>query len=167
MSTISRKDDQNFWNFLSTIVYAFLVFALGWLVAINRDFPTAIIPFDLLLITLAVFRLTRLFVYDKVTRFVRDPFLVKEEVISPEGEIMVVRRKHRSGVRRSISDLLDCPWCVAIWATPVVLTAYFLTPYAWYVILILAISGAAVFMEFLAHVTGWTAEYLKKLVKAR
>ncbi len=123
--------------------------------------PDSISLFDLALVSLAAFRLTRLFVYDKITQFVRDWFLVKR-VEKADGELLIIRSPHRSGPLRTISELLGCPWCFGVWAALVVLFFYALTPLAWFPILLLAVAGVGSFLQILANMIGWRAERLKQ-----
>ena len=70
MEGIQNKDNQNIWNFVFALLYLG-VFGAGmwWLVRVNGSLPTSINLFDFMLLILATFRLTRLFVYDKIMKF--------------------------------------------------------------------------------------------------
>lgn len=158
-----KKDDQNFWN----IVFSgfFLAVAVGMICSLYRiqgELPTTIPVFDLILITLATFRLTRLFVYDKITRFLRDMFQHVEETYSQEGVTYVTKVERTSGPLRTAYELLICPWCFSIWAALFVTYGYFLSKeLLWLPILILAISGVATAVQILVNMIGWAAENKK------
>lgn len=157
--------NQYFWNFAFVVFFFFLL--LASIVIIRNQyggFPTSIPMFDVVLIIFAVFRLTRLFVYDKIVEFVRDWFLKVEEEYR-DGSIVAVRRKFDRGVRRAVSDLFDCPWCISVWMALALVFLYFFSPVFWYVILLLAISGAASFLQILSNLVGWDAEDTKLHVK--
>lgn len=155
------KDDQNIWNFFFSMVFVgVVIFCMGILSRYDR-LPQEIELFDLALVTLATFRLTRLFVYDKITRWLRDLFMQKKEIEGSPGEVIVVRGKYQSGPLRTISDLLSCPWCFGVWAAFAVSFFYFLSPIAWYPIMILAVAGVATFVQLLANMVGWRAELSK------
>ncbi len=159
------KDDQNFWNFIFTLFFAVLFgFATYYLWQVGA-FPTRVNFFDVALITLATFRLTRLFVYDKIMQFVRDWFLNKAVSVGDEGELLIVRSKPVDGPFRTISELLSCPWCIGMWAALVVSFFYFLTPYAWFPIFVLAISSLGTLFQLFANMLGWRAEALKVSVE--
>ena len=66
---------------------------------------------DFILITLATWRLIRLFLYDAITKFFREQFwdLVK---VGKGYEL----EKPKFGPRRTLADLLSCPWCFGTWA---------------------------------------------------
>ena len=81
-----QKDDQNFWNIIFSLFFlAVAVCMIRSLYLSNGELPTTIPVFDLLLLILATFRLTRLFVYDKITHFLRDMFQHVDEVYTQEG----------------------------------------------------------------------------------
>lgn len=165
MSTpgVRLKDDQNSWSIVFTILYAlFFVFGLIILKRVNGELPTSISLFDLVLIILAAFRLTRLFVYDHIMQFFRDLFLDREEHVDERGAVMVERTAPLRGPRRTLHELLECAWCFGMWAGLLVPFFYFLTPYAWLVILILAVSGVATFLQLTINLIGWSAEYRKR-----
>jgi hypothetical protein len=156
------KNDQNFWNFVFAVLFIILfVFSLGELKAIHGSIPRSIPLFDLILVMLAVFRLSRLFVYDKITQFIRDLFVQKRFIEARDGSMLVEKTPYKNGPARTVSDLFNCPWCIGVWAAPAVLFFYFMASWAWYVILALAISGVAAFIQLSASAVGWSAEYLK------
>ncbi len=150
------KNDQHVWNFLFSLVFVALAF-YGVLFLWSEDkLPTRINLFDFFVLVLACFRLTRLFVYDKITQFVRDFFLQSEVV---DG--VVVKRKYVKGPLRTLSDLLDCPWCTGVWVALPALFFYFYTPFAWFPLFLLAVTALATFIQLTANAIGWTAENLK------
>lgn len=161
------KNDQNAWSIIFTLLYA-LSFALGLIILkeVRGSLPTSISLFDLVLVILAAFRLTRLFVYDHITQFFRDFFLDTEEYVDARGAVMVRRLPPLRGPRRTVHELLECAWCFGMWAGLLVPFFYFLTPYAWLIILILAVSGVATFVQLWANLIGWKAEYKKQKTQA-
>lgn len=112
---------------------------------------------DLAIISLASFRFTRLFVYDAMTKFVREQFW---DVKLVRTKVMLV--KPITGPRRTLADLMSCPWCFGVWATSFILFFYLLTPHAYFPILILALSSIATMLQIFANMIGWKAEQLKK-----
>lgn len=159
-----RITDQYFWNFIFSALFLSLVVS-G--VIILESIPTAALheftPFEFIILSLATFRLTRLFVYDKITAFFREQFY-DAKVLRGGG---VVLEKPKGGPRRTIADLLSCPWCFGVWAGATVVFFYELTPYAWYPIIILAISSIGTLMQLTANMIGWKAEQLKNDVESR
>ncbi len=137
------------------------------IVTLNGRIPTTIDTFDLVLVSLATFRLTRLFVYDKIMEWFRDFFFHVEVQKLDNGEEMVIRHKLAGGPLRTVSDLLTCPWCFGVWSSATILFFYFLTPLSWYPILMLAVAGIGSFLQILMNVVGWTAERQKQAVEQR
>lgn len=163
---IEPRNNQAFWYFAYVVFFvAVIIVSAIILVRVNDGLPSGIGGFDFILITLATFRLTRLFVYDKVSKFFRDWFLDETDLIDTEsGEVLVVRTKPTDGPRRTAIELLECPWCVGVWFAVLVAFFYYLTPNAWYFILILAVAGVSSVVQIFANMIGWRAEYFKKEV---
>jgi len=136
----------HFWfTFLSLFYIALVAIGVAWLQTVGK-LPAWIPLSDFLLMTLATMRLVRLFTYDNITAFVRAWFLG-----APEDTFL-----------GALGVLINCPWCTGLWFAFVVVFAYFATPYAWYVILILALSALASSLQVLMNLIGWSAEAKKK-----
>jgi len=159
------KDDQGFWNFFFTLFFALTFLVLGLLLLRYDLLPVSISLFDAFLLSLATFRVTRLFVYDKITQFIRDWFLDKQLAQNEAGEYFIVREKPASGPRRTLSELLACPWCFGMWAALFVCFLYFLTPFAWFPIFVLAVSSIGTLFQLFANLVGWKAENYKRKVE--
>lgn len=115
---------------------------------------------DYTLITLASWRLVQLFVYDAITKFFREQF----------WDVVKVGRGYRlekpkTGPRRTLADLLSCPWCFGVWATATVTFFYLITPYAVFPTILLGISAVATFLQLLSNLVGHKAEQLKNEVE--
>lgn len=152
-----RITDQYFWN----VVFALFFIALVVMGTIILDTETykpldALTLVDFVLITLASWRLVRLFVYDNMTKFVREQFY---DATRTKGGVML--EKPKVGPRRTLADLFSCPWCFGVWAAASVTFFYLLTPYAYFPVLFLAISAVASYLQLLANLTGHAAENLK------
>jgi len=155
-------DDQNLWYVLFSLFFVFLVAAAMWvLLLVHGALPVSISLFDLALVSLATFRLIRLFSRDIVTKFIRDWFTDKREVVLEAGGVTIERVTPARGPRKTAADILECPWCVGVWWALVVTFFYFLTPLAWYPILFLAVAGVATFIQLTASWIGWSADQKK------
>lgn len=165
MNFISKitKDEQNVWNLIFGALFAALL--LGAIAVLEREnAPYYYIPvWDAALIALAIFRLIRLTSYDKITQFARDIFYDFDE--APDGTL--IRVKAPRGPRRTVTELLDCPWCTGVWIALFVVFFYFYTPYARFVVIMLAVAGVASFIQITANAIGWTAERKKQKVLAK
>jgi hypothetical protein len=158
-----RKDGQHYWYIAYSIFFlAVAVFMMYSLRAAKGTLPASIPLFDLVLVILATFRITRLFVYDKITFFIRDMFQHAEETYTQEGVTYLRKRERTDGPLRTAYELLICPWCFSLWAALFVTYAYFLnTQMFWLPIFIFAVSGAATSLQILINMFGWIAENKK------
>ncbi len=135
-----------FWNFLfSAFFVAVLALAIFQMREIRGGFLVSVPPFDAILMTFATFRITRLVVYDRITLWFREFF------VDSKGPFMTV-----------VADLLQCPWCIGVWAALAVVFSYFVFDWAWSVIFFLALAGAGSLLQVIANAIGWRAESLKK-----
>ncbi len=108
--------------------------------------PTWIPMFDFFLLTLATFRLTRLFVYDSTTAFIRGWFYGHS----------------KTTFLGTLNTLINCPWCTGLWLGFLTAYFYFLTPYAWFFILFLAVAGLGTMVQIFCNLLGWSAEAAKQ-----
>src|SRR3989344_2937385 len=144
---MEQKNDQGMWNFIFATFFVLEVTSLGFILyEVNGELPNYIPLADFLLICLAVFRVTRLFVYDKIARFARDWLVMKKE-FTENGVVCIDRVKYTNGPLRTFDDLLNCPWCMGVWNGSIILFFYFLTPYAWLPILLFAVAGIGTFIQ--------------------
>lgn len=161
------QDDQNVWNFWFSLFFlAVLIEALVFLHARTGGFPRSISVFDALLMALAAFRVTRLIVYDKITRWFRELFVEKRAVIDGE-EKWVEIRSGGLGIRTTIFELMQCPWCIGFWSALAIAVFYFTFDWAWFVIFFLALAGTGTLLQLLANLIGWKAENLKLDTQAK
>lgn len=93
----------------------------------------------------AVFRLTHLIVYDKITEFLRAPFFEEVEEKDKSGNIDVYLVP-----KNWMGELLSCHWCTGIWAAGGLYGLYVFFPgIAYPLITILAAAGVASIIETL------------------
>ena len=155
------KEDQNTWNFVFSIFFICVLAAAIWAIReLNGEFPQEIPLFDFVLLALAAFRITRLVVYDKIARWFRELFADTRE-FQENGILFVEVKPYGTGVRHTLHDLLQCPWCIGVWSALIVTFFYFVYPWAWIVILFLAVAGVSSLFQVVANLTGWRAENLK------
>lgn len=103
---------------------------------------------ELIIISLASFRLTRLIVFDKITEFVREPFFEEAVEMNEEGieEIYYVPKKGR--IKGFVGELLSCYWCTGVWSAIFICLSYLLWPQiATPCLFILAVAGLAAIIE--------------------
>src|SRR6056297_214374 len=134
-----RVSDQYFWNFVFLVFFTILIILGAIILQTESRIPlTELSLTDYVLITLASWRLVRMFVYDVITKFFREQFL----------DVVKVGRGYRlekpkTGPRRTIADLLSCPWCFGVWSAALVTFFYLITPYSIFPVILLAISAVA------------------------
>ena len=131
----SFLSSEGFWDFVFGILFiAIAVYLYSILQQTTSGIPSRIPVFDLVLIVLALYRLTHLVTQDKITNPIRQYF-----------------SKFERGVRKTIYELLICPWCVGIWLSLFLVFLYLISPLAWFFILILAISALAIILRTIVH----------------
>ena len=139
---------QYFWNITISIIFIAILFLL---MSMSDILDTGILmkisPFHFIVVTLEKFRLTRLFVADHITEWLRDlcmkKVFVKDEMT---GDMYMRCEKPIKGIRRIGIDLLECPWCMGIWMALISLVLYYLAItevffLSWIILLIFAVAG--------------------------
>ena len=139
----------DWWNIFFTLFFIYVAYVAFQVAMASGITPHSVSMWDALLMLLATFRLTRLVVYDAITKWFRRFFDDAEEYT----------------LMGSVKTLVNCPWCVGLWFSVIVAAAYFAAPFAWFFIFVLALGGAATLVQLLANLTGWSAEYKKRLVQ--
>jgi hypothetical protein len=128
MQNLRPHEDQNLWNFIfSMFFFVVLIGALWGIYATLGYFPRSLPVFDAVLLSLAAFRITRLIVYDKIARWFRELFADTRIVLKDGKEHVEVRPLGR-GIRHTIYDLLQCPWCIGFWSGLIIVFCYFVFP---------------------------------------
>lgn len=154
------------WNMVATALFLVLaVFGFFFLQQNNllaREIPL----FDFFILSLATFRLIRLFVYDNITLFIRESFMDTKRVCYAEtGEEYVERVPSRNALKRTIDKLFGCPWCMGVWLAAVAVFFYFSFPEMWVIFLILAVAGLGSALQIFTNMIGWIAESKKMQVE--
>lgn len=94
------------------------------------------------MIILASYRFTHLIVFDKITEFLRNPFM-KEKRIT-EGGVEKVKKVPTS----KIGYLLNCYWCAGVWSAILLGIGYlYFSSVFLPIIFILSIAGAQAILE--------------------
>jgi hypothetical protein len=129
----NKQKNQNFWHFFFSALYLLLVFGVIIFLKSEGKLINKIPSFDFFLLSMATFRLIRLFVHDSVTEGIREYL-----------------GKFSSGPGKELSMLINCPWCTGIWMALVIFILYFSNPLFWYFITILALAGIGSIMQIVA-----------------
>lgn len=111
-------------------VVGFAGYAAGWTVLrrrAGRPLPASPDPWDLLLTATATFRLSRLIGKATVTRPLRAPFTEVESAGAP-AELNESPREEPA--RKTVGELLSCPFCLSVWIVTTFTGAQTLWPQA-------------------------------------
>ena len=150
--------DQYFWNVVFSVFFLGLIVMAAIILETESRVPlTELTVTDYVLLSLATWRVTRLFVYDAITKFFREQFW--DIVKAGKGYEL---EKPKFGPRRTLADLLSCPWCFSMWAAAMVIFVYLITPYGVYLVLLLALSAVGAFFQIIANLIGHKAEIAKR-----
>ncbi len=157
---IQTQHKRNVFNLAFTFLFVGLITAqlvTLWQLEKNPSLDLT----DFILLSLGLFRLTRLFVYDGATQFIRDLF-----VDISEKRKTLTREKKDFGLQRCLSDIFSCPWCFSMWGGSIYVWTYIMYPTVMlYVSVILALSAVATVLQLGTNLLGWKAEHEKKLVE--
>ncbi|MBN2610960.1 MAG: DUF1360 domain-containing protein [Bacteroidales bacterium] len=133
---------QNAINFTSLFIYlAFLILAGFMMKSKGLDLRDISVR-EIIILILASYRLTRILVFEKILKFLRD----------------FVKSKKSISALNTVRYIITCPWCAGVWVTLVIAVLYFLVPYGVFLVYILAISGVASFIVLLANLLGLKIE---------
>ena len=108
---------------------------------------------NLLILSLASFRLTRLLVFDKIFEFMREPFFDEILEENDDGELETYYLPKDRGVKKFIGEMLSCYWCTGIWTSALIVLLFnFYPAFAAPILLFLAVAGLASMIElFVQH----------------
>jgi hypothetical protein len=155
------EENIKLWNIAALGLFAVLAYLAFEYLAENRLF--APISFaDILILSLALLRLIRLFAYDNITLFLREAFLdVKKLRYAEEGGEFVERVPSENAGKRTLDKLFNCPWCIGVWLALGSLFLYFAVPETRLLFILLAVAALGSFFQMIANLLGWSAEYKK------
>jgi hypothetical protein len=105
----------------ATLACAFAV----WFGRSGRELPNRIDSRDLMLITVASHKASRMISKDRVTSPLRAPFARYEGEGGP-GEVSESPRGR--GLRRAIGELLLCPYCLGMWTSAALVAGLLVAP---------------------------------------
>lgn len=102
----------------------------------------------LFILGLAVFRITHLIVFDKITEFFRLFFLTEQEEENGTGVIEVYYVPRGKGIRRFVGELISCHWCTGIWVSAgLIALHHFFPKFSSFFSLVFAIAALAAIFE--------------------
>jgi Protein of unknown function (DUF1360) len=97
------------------LTYAGVAGGLAGLVRLTgRPVPARPAGSDVVLLSIATHKLSRLLSKDTITSPLRAPF-TRYDRPSGTGEVMEQVRDEGSGARHALGELVSCPFCLAVW----------------------------------------------------
>lgn len=97
-----------------------------------------ITPFEFVLLALATYRATRLFMNDAVTAWIREQLY---DIKKTGRSLSLIQPE--TGPRRVLVDLFSCPWCMSLSMAAGIAFFFLLFEWFFFVVLLLALSAAA------------------------
>ena len=92
----------------------------------GRDLPERLPPGDLVLLSIATYKLSRVIATDRIAAFMRAPFTRYRGESDRPGEVL--EKPRGEGLQRAIGELLVCPYCLAQWIGTGLLGTYIRDP---------------------------------------
>jgi hypothetical protein len=135
------------WNFWSAFVFFALVVLVGYLLDRQGIRIERIGIRDALVIILASFRMTRIIVFEKIFKYLRD----------------VLRRGEDLLVVGTLSNIITCPWCSGVWVTLIIIVFYYLVPYGMLLCYVLALSGVVSLVILYSNMVQMRAERKQRI----
>ncbi len=139
--------DQYFWNFWLLVLFGVLLVMATIILETESRIPLSELSlFDLTIIVLASWRLMRFVSSDGTTKFFREQFYDLKKTVRT-----LTLEKPVAGPRRTILDIILCPWSFGLGSTALVTFFYLLTTYAIVPVMLLALSGVVALFELVAR----------------
>ena len=115
------------WNFWSVFVFFGAISVVGFFLEKKgvdiRDLSLK----EAVLVILASYRMTRILVFEKIFKYLRD----------------VLKKRENLYVIGTLHSIVTCPWCAGVWVTLIIIVFYFLVPYGTLLVYVLALAGLA------------------------
>jgi len=123
------------WNFWSAFVFFGAVVLVGYLFD-NRNIDIRDITLkESVVIILASYRMTRILVFEKIFKYLRN----------------VLKKRENLYVIGTLHSIITCPWCAGVWVTMAIVMFYFLVPFGVVLVYVLALAGVASMVILLSN----------------
>ncbi len=133
---------ERIWNFISMFVFVLCLIGVGILMREQGTGADDISVLDMLFISIATYRMTRLVVYDRIFKLFRD----------------ILRSFRGTGIGDSLVTIVTCPWCAGVWISLFNVAIFYLVPYGVLFIYIMTIAGISTFLQISVNILGLAAE---------
>jgi hypothetical protein len=135
------------WNFWSAFFFFGLLFLVGYLLEMDGDDIRDMTFKEAVIIILASYRMTRILVFEKIFKYLRD----------------VLKRREGLYVIGTLSSIITCPWCMGVWVTLVIIIFYYLIPYGALLVYVMALAGVASLIILLSNLLHMWTEGKQKI----
>jgi hypothetical protein len=132
---MTRERKHQAWNFWSAFIFFGLLVLMGYLLERNHVNIEDITLKEAVVIILASYRLTRILVFEKIFKYLRD----------------ALRKRENLYLIGTISSIITCPWCAGVWVTLIIIVFYYLVPYGNLFTYVLALAGIASLVILLSN----------------
>lgn len=108
----------------------FATYTTAWATAVRlrgRPLPDRPEPWDVLLTSIATFRLSRLLTKASVTSPLRAPFT---RYVAPQGPAELHEEAQSEDARHTLGELATCPFCMSVWVASTLTAGQLLWPRA-------------------------------------
>jgi hypothetical protein len=146
---------------LITLVYLSVFVGIASMVRRSKEAEKSVSGSDIFLLGLATYRLSRLISYDRVTQYLRLPFI---ELDKGGEQIEGTQEEPKGkGLRLAVGQLLTCAYCSSIWAGTFNSALFLLFPKVGRLFLLsLASSGLAEILDPIFPLLSYLSGYVKK-----
>lgn len=116
---------------------------------------------DLLVLSLATFRLTEIITEEKVAQTLRAPFCERRRTLQQDGSESEEEVPRGRGLRRVCGELVLCPWCAGVWIATGLCFFYVLMPAtARLLVLVFAVAAGGMLFQILIKLMDRTRQNL-------
>jgi hypothetical protein len=149
-----------------TVVYLVFFTLLASLVRRTKGTTKEVAGADIFLLGLATYRLSRLISYDRVTQYLRFPFI---EPGKGAEQIEGTREEPKGqGLQHAIGQLLTCAYCSSVWAGTFNSAIYLLSPRVGRLFLLsMASSGLSEILDPIFPLLSYLSGYVNKVEQTK
>jgi hypothetical protein len=127
----------------------------------GESWPQQVSGIDLLLLSLASFRLTAIVTEEKVARSLRAPFCERIVITKSDGTAAEEEVPAGRGLRRAAGEMILCPWCAGVWIATLLVFFWILLPgISRVVLLAFSVAAGGLLLEIMAKLMDRTRESL-------